>query len=466
MPVAPPAITEPELAARENATPISPEPGRARIVIVGAGFGGLYAALALRATRAHVVLVDQRNFHLFQPLLYQVATAGLSPGDIAYPIRTLLRRQKNTSVLLAEAAGVDLRRRCLYLRPLPFGRASVCAETAETREELAYDFLILAPGSSNSYFGHPAWGIAAPGLKSLEDALEIRRRLLLAFEWAERTPERRAELQTIAVIGGGPTGVETAGAIVEIAREVMLRDFRSLDPRRTRVVLLEAGDRLLPAFAPELSAYAARALAARGVEVWLHSPVTAIENGWLMAGGRRLAAGAMVWSAGVAASALGASLGLQLERDGRVRVTAALHLEEYPEVFVIGDLAWCAGPNGRPLPGLAPVAMQQGRWAARNILRALAHGRAGQGWAHPETYRPFRYRDKGNLATIGKHAAVGELGRLRLRGWLAWLIWAGVHIRYLIGFRSRVMVSLEWIWAYFTPQRAARLITGEPPRHE
>ena len=435
-------------------------PSLPHIVIVGAGFGGLYAARELRHARARVTLLDRRNFHLFQPLLYQVATAALSPGNIAYPIRAILRGQPNTQVLLAEVTGVDVDARQLVL--------ASAEDEPETR--LDYDYLILAPGARDSYFGHDQWAQWAPGLKSLEEGLELRRRLLLAFEHAERESDaaRRRELLTVAIIGGGPTGVEMAGAIAEIARQVMRHDFRAIDPAETRVVLIEAGARILPAFAPELSQRAAEALRKRGVELWLHTPVTAIQARELLAGRepnmQSLRAGLIVWAAGVRASALGESLGVALERGGRVRVRADLSLQNHPEVFIIGDLAWCAGAEGAPLPGLAPVAMQQGRHAAGNILRALraAQARGGDEFVPGAAfYRPFHYFDKGNLATIGKAAAVGQWGRFQLWGLPAWLVWVGVHIRYLIGFRNRLVVSLEWLWAYLTAQRAARLITNQ-----
>ncbi len=410
---------------------------RPHVVIVGGGFGGLAAAHALRRAPVQVTLVDRRNHHLFQPLLYQVATAGLSPADIAYPIRAILSRQANASVLLAEAIAVDVARRELVLKD---GR-------------LGYDHLVLATGARHAYFGHEEWERLAPGLKSLEDALEIRRRILLSFEKAEREtdPEARKALLTIVVVGGGPTGVELAGAIAEIARQVMASDFRAIDPRETRVVLVEAGPRVLATFPESLSTWAAGALGARGVEVRLDTRVTAIAAGEVMLGHERLACATVLWAAGVAASPLVASLGAPLDRDGRVRVGPDLTLPGHPEIFVIGDAATSNQADGRPLPGVAPVAMQQGRYVARLIAR---HGSEG-------AREPFVYRDKGNLATIGRAAAVAHVGRLKLHGLIAWVLWLFVHILYLVGFRNRVVVLIDWAWAYVTLSRGARLITGD-----
>ncbi len=430
-----------------------------RVVIVGAGFGGLYAAKALRDTPVEVTVVDRRNHHLFQPLLYQVATAGLSPGDIAYPIRGVLRRQRNTRVLLAEVAAVDVAGRKIILKD----------------GELAYDYLILATGACHSYFGHPEWEPWAPGLKTLEDALEIRRRILLAFEKAEREAdeEKRRALLTFVVVGGGPTGVELAGAIAEIARQVMVSDFRAIDPRESRVLLVEAGPRILPAFPENLAAKAEAALGRLGVEVWKDAPVSAVRPGpepapsagrspasaralvWpeVVAGGRVVRAATTLWAAGVMASPLAKSLvpPSGLDRVGRVLVEPDLSIPGHPEVFVIGDLAAFTHQTGKPLPGVAPVAIQQGRHAARNILRAC----------RSEPYEPFRYQYRGNLATIGRAAAVADFGRIRLSGLPAWLTWLFVHIFWLIGFRNRFVVLFDWAWAYVTFERAARLITGD-----
>lgn len=410
------------------------------MLIIGAGFGGLAAARALRRAAVEVTVLDRRNFHLFQPLLYQVATGGLSPGEIAYPIRGVLRRQKNSHVLLAEASGIDLGRQEVHL-------TQVLGE--EAASALGYDFLIVAPGATHSYFGHPEWEPLAPGLKALEDALEIRSRILLAFEHAERETDltQRAALLTFAIVGGGPTGVELAGAIADIARRVLREDFRSIDPRETRIVLLEGGGRILPAFPPRLSMKAAGALAGMGVEVRTDARVTNITQAGVEVGGEFIPARTALWAAGVAASPLARSLGVPLDASGRVPVEPDLSLAGYPNVFVIGDLA-----RLDHLPGLAPVALQQGRAAAANIVRTLA----GQ------QRRSFHYLDKGNLATIGRASAVADIRGLQISGLLAWLVWIFVHILYLIGFRNRLLVSMEWAWDYLSPQQAARLITGRP----
>jgi NADH:quinone reductase (non-electrogenic) len=414
---------------------------RPHIVIVGGGFGGLYAARALRQADLQITLVDRRNHHLFQPLLYQVATAGLSPGDIAYPIRSILRKQQNARVLLAEAVSIDTRTKTLHLKD----------------DELRYDFLILATGAGHAYFGHDEWEVSAPGLKNLEDALEIRRRILLAFERAEREQDevKRRALLTFVIVGGGPTGVELAGAIAEIARHVMISDFRSINSQEARITLVEAGPRLLAAFPEELSIAAARALAKMGVEVCTHCAVTAVESGWVEFGDEKHPAGNILWAAGVSASPLAKSLGVPLDRVGRVQVETDLTIPGHPEVFVIGDLAAFTHQTGKPLPGVCPVAIQQGRHAARSVLRSCA------GLPH----EPFRYWNKGNLATIGRAQAVADLGRLRISGFVAWLAWLFVHIFFLIGFRNRFIVLFEWAWAYFTFQRGARLITGNIDRY-
>ena len=410
-------------------------PGAApRVVIVGGGFGGLYAARALATAPVALTVVDRTNHHVFQPLLYQVATASLSPSQIAYPIRGVLRRQENARVVLGEVTGVDLARRVVTLAD----------------GELPYDHLILATGARHSYFGHPEWEARAPGLKTLDDALRIRERILLAFERAERErdPERRRALLTFVVVGGGPTGVEMAGAIGEIACKVMARDFRDIDTRDTRTILVEAGPRLLPAFPASLAAKAERSLERLCVEVRTGEAVTRLEEGAVWLGRDRVASGTVIWAAGVAPSPLARSLGVPLDRAGRVVVNADLSVPGHPEAFVIGDLAACADEAGKPLPGLAPVAIQAGEHAARNVARAV----------RGEAALPFRYRDKGTMATIGRNAAVVDLGRLRIWGYPAWLMWCFIHILWLIGFRNRFLVMIEWAWAYLRFERSARLI--------
>ncbi|HLX38713.1 MAG TPA: NAD(P)/FAD-dependent oxidoreductase [Candidatus Binataceae bacterium] len=405
-------------------------------MIVGAGFGGLNAAWALRRANFEVTMIDRRNHHLFQPLLYQVATAGLSPADIAYPIRSILRNNRNTRVLLDEVTAIDLEGR----------------RVTTTQGDIKYDFLIVAAGAENSWFGHDEWARYAPGLKSLEDALNIRQRILLAFELAEREAdaEARHKLLTFVVVGGGPTGVELAGAIAEISRQVIVSDFRLIDPREARIILLEAGPRILPTFDEGLAGKAAAALSARGVEIMTGHAAKAIARDTILLDQSQIEARTIIWAAGVAPSPLAKTLGAELDR-GRVKVKPDLTIDGHPEVFVIGDLAACVDTEGRRMPGLAPVAIQQGRHAARNVERAIA--------GNPSA--PFRYLDKGELATIGRAYAILQLGKLKLSGRLAWLIWALVHIAYLIGFRSRAIVMLEWSWAYLTYQRGARLITGD-----
>ena len=413
-------------------------PGVAKphVVIVGGGFAGLNAARVLARREARVTLVDRRNHHLFQPLLYQVATAGLSPADIATPLRSILRKASDVRVILAAAERVE-----------PEARRVILDEG-----ELTYDALILAAGATHSYFGHDEWEALAPGLKTLEDALEIRRRVLLAFEAAERArdaAERRA-LLTLVVIGGGPTGVELAGALAELARHTIARDFRAIDPTQTRVILLEGGSRILPSFPEGLARAAARSLERIGVEVRTGALVTRITPDAVWVGGEPIHSRAVLWAAGVAAAPLAHTLGVPLDRAGRIPVTPDLSVAGHPEIFVAGDL--CAFTHGtrEPLPGVAPVAIQQGRAAAANAWRRLAG----------EATRPFRYRDRGSMATVGRAAAVAVIGPLRLSGLPAWLAWLGVHITFLIGFRNRFLVLFEWAWAYSTWQRGARLITG------
>jgi NADH dehydrogenase len=412
------------------------------VVIVGGGFGGLYAARALGNVPVQVTLLDRRNHHLFQPLLYQVATAALSPGDIASPIRWILRHQKNAEVLLADVRRIDAGRRTIVLAD----------------GEMSYDFLILAAGATHAYFGHDEWRQAAPGLKTLEDALDIRRRVLLAYERAERegNPSKREALLTFVVIGGGPTGVELAGALAEISRQSLARDFRHFDPGSARIILVEAGPAILTAFPESLREAARKHLAKLGVEVRTGTVVIGVADGRVEAGGSTIKAATVLWAAGVAASPVGATLGVPTDRAGRVIVQPDLTIAEHPEIFVIGDLASFTGPNGKPLPGVAQVAIQMGRHAARNISRAL----------DGQPYHAFVYRNLGNMATIGRAAAIADFGWLRLKGWIGWLAWLFVHIMNLIGFRNRVVVLVQWAWAYFSYQRAIRLITGHEPERE
>ncbi|HZT86766.1 MAG TPA: NAD(P)/FAD-dependent oxidoreductase [Stellaceae bacterium] len=407
---------------------------RASIVIIGAGFGGLSAAQGLRHAPADVLVIDRRNHHLFQPLLYQVATAALSPADIAGPIRHILARQPNTTVLLSTVVGLDLDAR----------------QVALEHRRIPYDQLVVATGASHAYFGHQEWAAFAPGLKTIEDATDIRRRILLAFEHAEDSddPAERARLLTFVIIGGGPTGVELAGAIAELARAALARDFRRIDPKTARIVLVEAGSRLLPTFHPSLSEHAARALRRLGVELRLGSPVTGCDAGGAQLGTDRIESRTLIWAAGVAASPAARWTGAAHDNAGRVLVGPDLSLPGRPEVFVIGDVARVADAS---LPGVAPVAKQQGRYVARVIAARLA-GRP----APP----PFRYRDYGSLATIGRREAVVDFGRIRLTGRLAWFVWSGAHIYFLIGFRNRLAVALDWLWSYLTYQRGARLIVG------
>ncbi len=414
-------------------------PAAHHVVVVGAGFGGLEAARGLSDGPVRVTVVDRRNHYLFQPLLYQVATAALSPADIAYPIRSILRRQKNADVILAEVRSVDPARREVRLAD---------------GSSIAYDTLVVAAGARHAYFGHEAWEARAPGLKSLEDALEIRRRILLAFEEADRAsdPARRRALLTFAIVGGGPTGVELAGAIAEISRHVLVDDFRHVDPREARIVLVEAGPRVLPTYSEASSENARAELVRLGAEVRTGAPVTAVDaDGIAIGDGERIEAATVLWAAGVAASPVGSFLGVPLDRNGRVVVEPDLTVPGRPEIFVIGDLALFTHQGGRPLPGVSPVAMQQGRHVARSIRRRLGGGAA----------EPFHYLDKGSMAVVGRSAAVAEIFGLKLRGLPAWLAWCFLHIFYLIGFRNRFVVMFEWAWSYVSYQRGARLITGD-----
>jgi NADH dehydrogenase len=412
------------------------------VLIVGGGFAGLAAAKALARAPVEVTLIDRRNHHVFQPLLYQVATASLSPADISAPIRAILRDQRNCQVALAEVTGVDVARRELHLGG---GR-------------LPYDYLILAAGATHAYFGHDDWAELAPGLKSLEDATELRRRILLAFESAEYEPgaEARRAALSFGIVGAGPTGVELAGAIQEIAGATLPRDYKHIDTRTTRVVLLEAGDRVLPTFPPELSARAQRDLERMGVEVRLRSAVTRVTPEGVHVGEEFLPLRNVFWAAGVQASPLGRSLGVPLDRAGRVIVGPDLAIPGHPEVFVVGDLAAMrSADTGLPVPGVAQGGIQSGSHAGRTIAAEVA------GRATPDGREPFVYRDKGALAVIGKAKAVAHIGRLRAGGFLAWLLWGGVHIAFLVGFRNRLLVLLSWFWNWLLDARDARLITGE-----
>jgi NADH dehydrogenase len=417
---------------------------RPKIVIVGAGFGGLFAAKALRGAAADVIVVDRHNYHLFQPLLYQVATAGLPASDIAWPIRSMLRRQRNTTVLMDSVTGIDLEGRRVELRD---------------REPVAFDYLIVATGATHSYFGHDAWQEVAPGLKSIDDATAIRRRILTAFERAEMAtdPRERERLLRFVIVGGGPTGVELAGAISELARYALVKDFRTIDPRSAAIVLAEAGPRVLPAFGEASSAYAKRALEKLGVDVRVGSAVTELTAGRIMIGGEAVTAGTVIWAAGVAASPATRWLGVETDRAGRVVVAPDLSIPGQPNVFVIGDAALVKTPDGTIVPGIAPAAKQEGRYVARVIRQRLRSSSP----ASANVQAAFHYRHAGNLATIGRRAAVIEFPRLRLRGRLAWWVWGISHIYFLVGVRSPLLVTLNWLWQYLTYAQGARLITGD-----
>jgi NADH:ubiquinone reductase (H+-translocating) len=413
-----------------------------RVVIVGAGFGGLNAARSLGKAAVQITVIDHKNFHTFQPLLYQVATAGLSPGEIAAPIRSILRSHKNIEVLMGDVIGVDLDKRVV--------------ETAE--DSVPYDYLVVAAGATHSYFGHDEWEPFAPGLKTIEDALEIRRRVLLAFELAERqaaSGETGRPLNFV-VIGGGPTGVELAGTLAEISRYALAHDFRSIDPSRTHILLLEGGPRVLPAYTEDLSRSAEEQLKHLGVEVRTSTLVTQVEAGAVQIGTTRVPATVILWAAGVAASPLGRILTTAVDRAGRVPVQPDLTLAGHPEVFVIGDLAAAKDENGKLLPGVAPNAIQQGKYVAKVIRKETES--AGQ---TPNSARtPFHYWDKGSLATIGRSAGIAQFGKIHISGFVAWLSWLFVHIFFLIGFRNRILVFIQWAWSYVTYERGARLITG------
>ncbi len=422
---------------REIAASYEPELGRHRVVVVGAGFGGLETVQALKGSGTHITIVDRRNHHLFQPLLYQVAGASLSPSEIAWPIRSLFRKRKEVRTLLGEVVDVDTGKQRVIL---------------DDGSELAYDTLVIATGARHSYFGRDQWEPFAPGLKSLEDATTIRRRLLAAFEEAEREtdPARRAALQTFVIIGGGPTGVELAGTIAELARLTLVRDFRSIDPRATRVVLIEAGPRLLQVFPEDLSDYTRGALEKLGVEIILGTPVTDCSADGVVVDGKPIAAETILWAAGVQASPAARWLGAEADRASRVVVGPDLTVPGHPDIFVIGDTAASTGADGKPVPGLAPAAKQAGQYVARRIHQRLR----GE-----NDVTPFHYKHQGNLATIGRSLAVVDMGRFKLRGALAWWMWKLIHIYFLIGAQNRLMVALSWMWTHSIGYRGSRLIT-------
>ena len=414
--------------------------GTPRVLIVGGGFGGVAAAKALRNTSCRVTLIDQRNYYLFQPLLYQVATAGLSPADIAGPIRGLFRDQPNVRVLLGAVTGVDVATREVIMRDA----------------RVPYDYLVIAAGARHSYFGHDEWAPFAPGLKQIDDATSIRSRLLFAFEQAENADSSTAqrEMLTFVIVGGGPTGVELAGAIAELARHGLAHEFRAIDPSMARVILMQSGPRILPTFPEVLSRRATTALTALGIEVLTDSTVERIDDDGVVVSGRRVAARNVFWAAGVMASPAAQWLKAEADRSGRVKVVEDLSVPGLPDVFAIGDTALCNGWDGKPVPGLAPAAKQQGRYVA-SVIKARIEGRPPPA--------PFRYRHAGSLATIGRKAAVADFGRLKLSGALAWWVWGAVHILFLSGMRNRVVIALEWFWAYLTYRPSTRLITGEIP---
>jgi NADH dehydrogenase len=412
---------------------------RSRVVILGAGFGGLQAAVRLSRAPVELTIIDRENYHCFQPLLYQVATAALSPADVAWPIRHILRRQQNAVVFMEEVTGIDPARRLVRT----------------TSGEIGFDFLLIATGATHSYFGRDEWRAFAPGLKRIEDAIRIRRRILSAFERAEIAGDQSCsrQLLTFVIVGGGPTGVELAGAIAEVARQTLARDFRRIDPRMSRIVLIEAGPRLLPSFSEQHSAYAHNALTAMGVEVMVSTRVTNCDAGGVDLETGRIDAGCVIWAAGVVASPAAQWLAAKCDRAGRVIVNPDLSLPGHENIFVIGDTASVTDPGGKLVPGLAPAAKQMGDYAARLIAARIA-GR---------TLPAFRYRDQGALATIGRRAAIVELGPIQLKGFIGWGFWSIVHIYFLIGLRNRFVVAVTWLWSYLTFKRGARLIT-QPPR--
>jgi len=423
--------------ATENAT---------RVVIVGAGFGGLSAAETVAKAAAQVTIIDRKNFHTFQPLLYQVATAGLSPGEIASPIRSILCGHNNVEVLMSEVGGFDLERRVVT--------------TSES--EIPYDYLIIAAGSSHSYFGHENWEVYAPSLKTIEDALEIRRRVLLAFELAERRAAagQPAIPLNFVIVGAGPTGVELAGTLAEICRHALTDEFHTIDPAKAHILLIEGGPRVLPTYPEDLSRSAEEQLKHLGVDVRTSAMVEQVEPGAVRFGTSRIEAAVVLWAAGVAASPLGRKLGVPLDRAGRVIVHPDLSIPNHPEVFVIGDMAALKDAHGKLLPGVAQVAIQEGRFVGRLIRREVAARASNAPATSAETRPAFHYFDKGNLATIGRAAAVAEIGKIHISGLFAWLTWLFVHIFFLIGFRNRLLVMIQWAWSYLAYDRGARLITG------
>ena len=416
---------------------------RPRVVIIGGGFGGLSAAKALKRANADVLVIDRTNHHLFQPLLYQVATASLSPGDIAAPIRYILRRQKNTSVLLAEVRDIDVEKKVVHI-DLP-------------DREIAYDYLIVATGSHHAYFGHDDWEPFAPGLKAIEDASEVRRRFLLAFERAEKTRDekKRETWMTFVIVGGGPTGVELSGALPTIARKALAPDFRNIDTKKTRVILLEGGPRVLPAYPEELSEKARKSLIDIGVEVRTSSIVTRVEADAVYVGDERIPTNTVFWAAGNAASPLGKALGVPLDKVGRVLVNHDLSIPGHQEVFVAGDLAFMKRSNGKMVPGVCPAALQEGARAAKNVRRLIGR----------RPTKPFNYFNKGDLAVIGRSRAIADFGKVHFTGRIAWLLWLFIHIMYLVGFRNRISVFIQWGYSYFTYQRGVRLITRTERMH-
>jgi NADH:ubiquinone reductase (H+-translocating) len=457
-----------------------------RVVIVGAGFGGLTAARALASAPVSITVIDRKNHHTFQPLLYQVATAGLSPGEIAAPIRSILHRHKNVEVLMAEVTGFDLDRRVVQTAVQTDSQNETDSQNAAQNEvqEIPYDSLIVAAGARHAYFGHDEWEAFAPGLKTIEDALEVRRRVLLAFELDERRAHADEnhdllnhdnEPLNFVVVGAGPTGVELAGTLAEICRHALAKDFRSIDPRRTHIHLIEGGPHVLPAYPEDLSRSALEQLQRLGVEVVSSTMVTNVEPGMIymtdttagtnVSETQKMNAAVILWAAGVAASPLGKKLGVPVDRAGRVPVNLDLSLPDHPDVFVVGDLAALKDASGKLLPGVAPVAIQEGRYVAELIRReqesgATSFSRSVREGGASDVRRAFHYDDKGSLATIGRSAAIAQFGKIHISGFIAWLAWLFVHILFLIGFQNRVLVFIQWAWSYFTYERSARLITG------